>query len=76
MMADMGQQAALMKEIQVRFERKMRESEIDFLEHWKGQVDQVAALKPEGVAALQVQVRKISDMMANRIRILKREAAS
>jgi len=30
-------------------------------------------MKPEGVAALQMQVRKISEMMANRIRILKRQ---
>jgi hypothetical protein len=67
------EQAVLMKEIQVRFDRKLKESEIDFLEYWKEQVDQVAALKPEGVAALQARVRKISEMMANRIRTLKRE---
>jgi hypothetical protein len=36
-------------------------------------VDRVAVLKPEGIAALQIQVRKISEMMANRIRTLKRE---
>ena len=72
-MADKDQQAALMKEIQLRFERKVKENEISLLEYWKGQVDQIGALKPEGIAALQVQIKKLSEMMANRIRILKQE---
>ena len=71
-MAEKDQQA-LLKEIQTRFDRKLKESEIALLEHWKEQVDRVALMKPEGIAALQQQVRKISEMMANRIRILKRE---
>jgi hypothetical protein len=33
----------------------------------------VLVLKPEGVAALQTHVKKISDMMGNRITIMKRE---
>jgi hypothetical protein len=72
-MAENDHQAALMKEIQIRFDRKLKESEIAILEYWKEQVDRVAMMKPEGIAALQMQVRKISDMMVNRIRILKRE---
>jgi hypothetical protein len=72
-MAENGHQAALMKEIQARFDRKLKESEIAILEYWKEQVDRVVTMKPEGIAALQTQVRKISDMMVNRIRILKRE---
>jgi hypothetical protein len=72
-MAEREQQAVLVKEIQARFDRKVKENEISLLEYWKEQVDQVAALKPEGIAALQMQVRKISDRMANRIRTLKRE---
>jgi hypothetical protein len=68
-----NQQTALQKEIQTRFDRKLKESEIALLEHWKEQIDRVALMKPEGIAALQQQIRKISEMMANRIRILKRE---
>jgi len=66
-MAENGQQTALLKEIQSRFEHKLKESEIDLLEYWKEHVDRVAGMKPE------MQVRKISEMMANRIRILKRQ---
>jgi hypothetical protein len=72
-MVEKDQQAALLKEIQVRLERRVRDQEITLLEYWKEQVDRVAALKPEGIAALQLQVRMISERMANRIRILKRE---
>ena len=54
-MAEKDQQAALVKEIQARFDRKLKESEIALLEHWKEQVDRVAQMKPEGVAALQQQ---------------------
>ncbi len=72
-MAGNDQQTALLKEIQSRFEHKLKESEIDLLEYWKEQVDRVAGMKPEGISALQTQVRKISEMMANRIRILKRQ---
>jgi hypothetical protein len=71
-MAENDHQAALQKEIQARMDRKLKESEITILEYWKEQVDRVAAMKPEGIAALQMQVRKISEMMTNRIRILKR----
>ncbi|MCX5837236.1 MAG: hypothetical protein NTW71_01760 [Deltaproteobacteria bacterium] len=72
-MAERDQQAVLVKEIQARFDRRVKENEISLLEYWKEQVDQLAALKPEGIAALQMHVRKISERMANRIRILKRE---
>jgi hypothetical protein len=72
-MAEKDQQAVLIREIQTRFERKVKDNEISLLEYWKEQLDHVAAMKPEGVAALQVQIRKISDMMATRIRTLKRE---
>jgi hypothetical protein len=72
-MTEREQQAAFLKEIQVRFDRKVKENEISLLEYWKEHVDRVVVLKPEGVAALQMQVRKISEMMANRIRTLKRD---
>jgi hypothetical protein len=72
-MTEKDQQAALLKEVQTRFDRKLKEEEISLLEYWKEQVDRVTLMKPEGVAALQTQVKKISEMMANRIRILKRD---
>jgi len=72
-MVEKDQQAALFKDIQSRLDRKLRENELSLLEYWKEQIDRVGTMKPEGVAALQSQVKKISEMMANRIRTLKRE---
>jgi hypothetical protein len=71
-MAEMEQHAVLLKEIQMRFDRKLKENEISLLEYWKEHLDRVGAMKQEGIAALQSQVKNVSEMMANRIRILKR----
>ena len=69
----MDDQSALVKQFQLQFEKKVKETEISSLEYWKEQLDKVLALKPEGVAALQVQIKKISTMMENRIQTLKRQ---
>ena len=61
------------KEYQDRFEKKLKENEIALLEHWKAQLDKVAAMRPDSVASMQLQITKISEMMNNRIKILKKE---
>jgi len=71
-MSSIPDDKSLMKEIQVRFEKKMKENEIENVEFWKGQVDRILAMKPEGVASLQTQIKKLSEMMANRIAMLKK----
>ena len=65
--------AALVKDIQSRMEKKIRENEIVVIEHWKERLDRLAAMKPEGIAPLQLEIRKLSAMMENRIGILKKE---
>jgi hypothetical protein len=65
-------QSALVKQFQSQFEKKVRETEISSLEYWKEQLDKVLALRPEGVAALQLQIKRISNMMENRINSLKK----
>jgi hypothetical protein len=72
-MAEIKDQAAFMKDLQARLERKLKESEIEILEQWKGHLDRLAAMKPEGIAALQMHIRKVADMMGNRIKMLKRD---
>ena len=64
---------AFIKEYQKRFEKKMKENEITLLEHWKSQLDRVIGMRPDGVASMQLQISKISEMMANRIKVLKKE---
>lgn len=71
-MAERDQQANFIKEYQERFDKKLKENEIASLEHWKGQLDKLVAMKPDGVASIQMQIKKVSDMMLNRIMVLKR----
>ena len=61
------------KEYQERFDKKIRENEINSLEHWKAQLDKISAMRPDSVASLQLQISKITEMMANRIKTLKKE---
>jgi len=72
-MAQMSSSDLFIKEYQERFEKKIKENEITSLEHWKTQLDKIVAMRPDSVASMQLQITKISDMMANRIKILKKE---
>jgi hypothetical protein len=62
-----------LKDLQKQVEKKLREQEISFLEYWKERLDRIAAMRPEGIAALQLEIKKVSEMMANRVKILKKE---
>ncbi len=68
----MGSADLFIKEYQERFEKKIRENEIAALEHWKAQLDKVIAMRPDSVASMQLQITKVSEMMSNRIKILKK----
>lgn len=72
-MAQMSSSDLFIKEYQDRFEKKVRENEIASVEHWKALLDKVIAMRPDGVASIQLQITKISEMMANRIKVLKKE---
>ncbi|MRR16926.1 MAG: hypothetical protein EG826_10765 [Deltaproteobacteria bacterium] len=64
--------AAFIKEYQERFEKKLRETEIDLLEHWKTQLEKIESSRPDSIASLQLQIKKMSEMMGNRIKVLKK----
>lgn len=67
-----GSDQDFIREYQARFEKKMRENEIAVVEFWKAKLDKLIALKPEGIAALQLEMKKLSTMMENRMEILKK----
>jgi len=73
-MASQDSSAAFIKEYQDRFEKKLKENEITLLEHWRAQLDKVVSMRPDSIASLQLQITKISEMMANRIKVLKKES--
>jgi hypothetical protein len=70
----MSSSDVFIKEYQERFEKKMKENEISTLEHWKSQLDKIIAMRPDSVASLQSHITKISEMMNNRIKVLKKES--
>ncbi len=72
-MASIDSSNTFIKEFQERFEKKLRENEIALLEHWKAQLDKVASMRPDSIASLQMQITKMTEMMANRIKVLKKE---
>jgi hypothetical protein len=65
--------SSLVKEFQVQFAKKVKESEIESLTYWKEQLEKLLAMKPEGIAALHLQIKRVCDMMENRIKILKKQ---
>ncbi len=71
-MADMENNPTFVKELQARFDRKLKENEISILEYWKAQIDRLLSMKPEGISSLQGQIKKVSDMMDNRIKMVKK----
>jgi len=72
-MVNMEKNPAFIKEFQARFDKKLKENEISMLEYWKSQIDKLLSMKPEGIASLQMQIKRISEMMDKRINIIKRE---
>lgn len=71
-MATMDSSATFIKEYQERFEKKLKENEIALLEHWKSQIDKIENSRPDSIASLLLQIRKMSEMMGNRIKVLKK----
>jgi hypothetical protein len=65
--------SALLRESQKRLEKKIAENEMSVIQYWKDRLDKVISMKPEGIAPLQVEMKQISDMMRNRMNILKKE---
>jgi len=71
-MASVDSSNVFIRELQEKYEKKLREKEVEILEYWKAQVDKIIAMRPESIASLQLQVTKMSEMMGNRIKVLKK----
>ncbi len=62
----------LLKEVQKKVEKKIQENEISVVQYWYERLGRLVSMKPDGIASLQVEVRKVYDMMENRIKTLKK----
>jgi hypothetical protein len=72
-MTNMENNPAFVKELQARFDKKLKENEISVLEYWKAQIDKLLSMKPDGIASLQSQIKRVSNMMDTRIKTMKKE---
>jgi hypothetical protein len=66
-------EAAFLREYQKKVEAKMKEKEISVIQYWKDRLGNLISMKPEGIASLQLEMKKLSDMMENRIKTLKKD---
>jgi hypothetical protein len=73
-MTSMDSSSAFIKEYQERFEKKLKENEINLLEHWKAQLDKITSMRQDSIASLQTQITKMAEMMATRIKVLKKDS--
>lgn len=72
-MGTKNSEAAFLREYQKKVESKMKEKEISVIQYWKDRLGNLISMKPEGIASLQLEMKKLSDMMENRIKTLKKE---
>ncbi|MBN2515636.1 MAG: hypothetical protein JXC33_06330 [Deltaproteobacteria bacterium] len=66
-------EAAFLREYQKKVESKMKEKEISVIQYWKDRLGNLISMKPDGIASLQLEMKKLSDMMENRIKTLKKD---
>jgi len=71
-MGSLDTDSAFLREFQKRFETKVKENEISVIKHWKERLDTLIAMKPEGIPSLQLEMKKLSDMMVNRMETIKK----
>ncbi len=61
------------KEFQKKVDDKIRENELSVIQYWHARLGKLISMKPDGIASLQLEIRKLSDMMENRIKVLKKK---
>ena len=61
-----------LREFQKKVGNKIRENEISVVQYWHERLGRLVSMKPDGIASLQLEIKKIYDMMENRIKTLKK----
>lgn len=69
----MKDNTAFLREFQKKVDLAKTQHEISVIQYWKERLDKLATMKPEGIGALQVEIKKLSSVMENRIKTLKKD---
>jgi hypothetical protein len=69
----MKDNSSFLREFQKKVELAKIDHEITVIQYWRGRLDKLIAMKPEGIGALQSEMTRLSGMMENRIKTLKKD---
>ncbi|MBW2675176.1 MAG: hypothetical protein JRD89_17500 [Deltaproteobacteria bacterium] len=61
-----------LRDFQGKVEKKLKENEISVVQYWHERLGRVVSMKPDGIAPLQLEIKKVYDMMETRIKTLKK----
>ena len=61
-----------LRDFQEKVEKKLRENEIAVIQYWRERLGRAVSMKPDGIASLQMEIKRIYDMMEKRIQTLKK----
>ena len=60
----------MLRELRTKFDVEMNKKEIEILDHWKQGIESVYRKKYDNLAAVQTEMKRVIERMANRISIL------
>jgi len=63
---------AFVEEMRKRVEKELQEKELSVVQFWKDEVDKILKRPSESLAALQLELKNLSQRMENRQRALKK----
>lgn len=61
-----------LRDFQEKVEKKLQENEIAVVQYWRERLGRAVSMKPDGIASLQMEIKRIYDMMEKRIQTLKK----
>ncbi len=62
----------MMRELRKKLDVEMNKKEIEIVEHWKQEIESVYRKKYDSLAAVQIEMKRVIERMANRMSILKK----
>ena len=62
----------MMRELRKKLDVEMNKKEIEIVEHWKQELESVYRKKYDSLAAVQIEMKRVIERMANRMSILKK----
>jgi len=62
----------MIRELKKKFELEMNKKEVEIIEHWRAELEEIHRKRHEGLSSLQIDIKRTIEHMNNRIAMLKR----